>query len=235
MSQKIITIEGVGDVTFYKRSNTRNVRIRINGSDVKVTLPTWVPYKAAKLYVEQKADWINQNRKVRHTLGQGSLIGKNHMLYIQRSSSDRFSSKITSSKIIARIPEGLAFDSPEVQKKLESYARKTLTIEAEELILPRIRQLAAHHQFDVNGIEIKNLKSRWGSCDSKHNIAISLFLMQLPWECIDYVIYHELAHTVHMNHSRDFWKLVGSLTPNYKLIRIKMKQYSPHVIISTQA
>lgn len=232
MPQKTINIDNVGDVTFYKRTNTRNIRIRINGSDVKVTLPPWVPYKAAKAYVEQKADWINQNRKVRHMLRHGVHIGKQHQLYIQQSSSDRFSSKITSTTLFARIPAGKPVESAEVQRKLESYARKVLTIESEELILPRIRDLAYEHEFEVNQIEVKNLKSRWGSCDSHHNIAISLFLIQLPWECINYVIYHELSHTEHMNHSQAFWRRVSQFSPNYKLIRLKMKQYSPHVIIT---
>jgi len=231
MSQKIIHIEGVGDVSFYKRKDTRNIRIRISGSDVRVSLPLWVPYKAAKIYVEQKSSWINQHKKSRVFLNNGSQVGKQHTLHIKRSVAGRYSGKISASRIFVTIPMDAEIDSEETQKKFEKYVLKALQIEAEELVMPRVRELASLHDFDVNAIEVKNLKSRWGSCDSKHNLAFSLFLIQLPWECIDYVIYHELSHTRFMNHGKDFWNLVSMFSPNYKLIKLKMKQYSPHIIV----
>ncbi len=231
MSQKIIPIDGVGDVSFYKRKDTRNIKIRISGSDVRVSLPLWVPYKAAKLYVEQKSTWINQHKKTKAFLTNGSQVGKQHTLHIKRTTNDRYSGKISASRIFVTIPMDAEIDSEATQKKFEKYVLKALMIEAEEVVMPRVRDLAYEHDFTINTIEVKNLKSRWGSCDSKNNLAFSLFLIQLPWECIDYVIYHELAHTRHMNHSKDFWQLVSQYSPNYKLIKLKMKQYSPHIIV----
>ncbi len=231
MSQKILPVSGVGDVSFYKRNDTRNIRIRISGSEVRVSLPTWVPYKAAQLYVEQKRDWINTHLKSKAILTNGSTVGKQHTLHIKRGTGDRYNGRITDTRIFATIPMDADIESSVVQAKLAKYVLKALTLEAEELLLPQVRDFAELHNFTVNSIEIKNLKSRWGSCDSKNNIALSLFLIQLPWECIDYVIYHELAHTRHMNHSKEFWQLVGEFVPNYKLIKLKMKQFSPHIIV----
>ena len=53
--------------------------------------------------------------------------------------------------------------------------------------------------------------------------------MQLPWEFIDYVILHELAHTVIPNHSRKFWDFMDQEQPNLKEIRIQIKNYKPRV------
>lgn len=80
----------------------------------------------------------------------------------------------------------------------------------------RTRQLAAQYGFKVNVITIKNIKTRWGSCSTKNNINLNLRLMMAPEQVIDYVIIHELCHTVEMNHSQNFWKLVESIIPDYK-------------------
>ncbi len=230
MPQKILHVEGVGELPFYKRRGSRNIRIRINGSDVKVTMPTWMPYKAAMLYVSQRADWIKQHRADKYQLSDGSLIGKHHRLRIVPGKGTRISGKILSDEIKILVPPSIDIDSSKTQQKLEQYARRALTIEAEELLLPRVREFATRFQFSVSKIEIKNLRSRWGSCNSKQDLAFSLFLIQLPWELIDYVIIHELAHTVHMNHAASFWQLVEVHIPHYKQLRRRLKQYSPDIL-----
>ncbi len=230
MPQKILHVEGVGELPFYKRRGARNVRIRINGNDVRITMPNWMPYKAALLYVLQRVDWINQHRKTKHLLADGVQIGKRHSLHIAHGSGNRISGRILPEKINVKVPIDATIESAVVQKKLELYTRRALMIEAEELILPRVRQFAERFHFSVGKIEIKNLRSRWGSCSSKQDLAFSLFLIQLPWEVIDYVIIHELAHTVHMNHSKDFWQLVEVHQPQYRELRRTLKQYSPDII-----
>ncbi len=64
-------------------------------------------------------------------------------------------------------------------------------------------------------ISITSAKTRWGSCTSQRHINISLYLMQYPEEAIDYVIVHEIAHLKQMNHSKDFWKIVEEVFPDY--------------------
>lgn len=68
----------------------------------------------------------------------------------------------------------------------------------------------------INSIVLKNLHSRWGSCSSKSNVNLSTRLLFAPEEVQDYVIIHELAHLVEMNHSPRFWKLVADAMPDYK-------------------
>lgn len=80
----------------------------------------------------------------------------------------------------------------------------------------RTRELAAQYGFEVNRITVKNIKSRWGSCSTKNNINLNLRLMMANKKVIDYVIIHELCHTIEMNHSKSFWKLVESIIPDYK-------------------
>lgn len=81
------------------------------------------------------------------------------------------------------------------------------------------RVLALNQQFFQKPVKSVNLKynlSNWGSCSSKGNVNLSTRLLFAPDSVIDYVIIHELAHLIEMNHSSKFWRLVKNAMPNYK-------------------
>lgn len=68
-----------------------------------------------------------------------------------------------------------------------------------------------------NKITVKlRLKSRWGSCSSKGNLNFNSSLIQAPDSVIDYVIIHELAHLIELNHSPKFWNIVEKFCPDYQ-------------------
>ncbi len=82
----------------------------------------------------------------------------------------------------------------------------------------------------INSIKIHKANTRWGSCSNKNNINFSNRLAMLPISCIEYVIYHEIAHLKIRNHSNDFYNLLEKLNPNYKkqekIIRLYEKNYN---------
>ena len=92
-----------------------------------------------------------------------------------------------------------------------------------------MRQLAQVHGFEYRSVQIKQLTGRWGSCDSQRNIILNLFLMQLPWELIDYVILHELTHTTIMKHGPPFWEAMARVLPQVQQRRRAMRRYRPAV------
>ena len=84
--------------------------------------------------------------------------------------------------------------------------------DALEYLPKRLQSLALLHDFSYTSVKITRSKSRWGSCSSKKSINLSLFLMRLPLHLIDYVILHELCHTIEMNHGPKFWELLDKVS-----------------------
>ncbi len=81
----------------------------------------------------------------------------------------------------------------------------------------RVHQLnVLHFQVPIKKVVLKYNQSNWGSCSTKGNINLSTRLLFAPPRVIDYVIIHELAHLVEMNHSNRFWQVVAKAMPDYK-------------------
>ena len=117
------------------------------------------------------------------------------------------------------------------RKLLDSSEIKAGTIErlrmkAKAEFPQRLHTLAAKHGFTYKRCFIRDSRTRWGSCSSKGNINLSLFLAGLPGHLQDYVMIHELCHTRQMNHSPEFWYEVGKILPDYPRLRKELSAYS---------
>lgn len=73
-------------------------------------------------------------------------------------------------------------------------------------------------------LRITGAKKRFGSCSSSGSVCFSFNLMQYPDDVIDYVVVHELAHLIELNHGANFWKIVASYIPDYKQRRTMLKK-----------
>jgi len=73
-------------------------------------------------------------------------------------------------------------------------------------------------------VRIKEQRTLWGSCSSRNNINLNFLLIMAPLKVIDYVIIHELVHTIHKNHSANFWNAVEAIMPNYKEAKHWLKE-----------
>ena len=98
--------------------------------------------------------------------------------------------------------------------------------EAKALLPRRVAELAYMHGFHYEGLTIRDSKTRWGSCSGRNTISLSLYLMQVPEHLQDYVILHELCHTVHHDHSARFWALMDQVTDGKShALRAELRQY----------
>ncbi len=89
----------------------------------------------------------------------------------------------------------------------------------------RVEEIATNAKLFPADIAVKDYKGRWGCCDAENNLIFNYKLFMLPASLRDYVIVHELCHTVCHNHSAAFWRLVGEIMPDYKIRRQQLKNY----------
>ena len=87
---------------------------------------------------------------------------------------------------------------------------------AAEIIEARCRYYAPVMGVSYGTVTIREQKTRWGSCSAKGNLNFNWKLVLMPPEILDYVVVHELAHRIQMNHSAAFWAEVGKILPDYK-------------------
>ena len=92
-------------------------------------------------------------------------------------------------------------------------------------LLNRIKELSSENGFKYNKVTIRNQKTRWGSCTGYNNISLNIQLINLPHHLIDYVIFHELVHTLIKNHSAIFWKTLDNYVGNAKSLNKELKKY----------
>jgi predicted metal-dependent hydrolase len=93
-----------------------------------------------------------------------------------------------------------------------------LRVKVRELLFPIAEQLASKHGFALRGLLVKSQRTRWASCSAKKNLSLNTKLLFLPPDLVHHALTHELCHTVYMNHSRAFWRLVASNEPHYKAL-----------------
>ena len=134
----------------------------------------------------------------------------------------------------ARAKAFLLENKQQLLRKIQHQAAQpTLSIDevalrrkAQSVLPAQLAQLAALHGFKYSCVKIRKSKSRWGSCSTKKTINLSFYLLLLPEHLIEYVLLHELCHTVQMNHSPAFWALVDKCTQNKaKELRKELKKY----------
>lgn len=229
MATKQVEIPGIGAVTLYKRRGNRSLRLSVGlNGEVRVSLPYWVPYRAAIEFAKGKATWIASHQAERNPLlRHGQLIGKAHRLTFETTAAARTTTRVLPTEVRIMHPLALPASDDAVQTKAQQASIKALKQEAERLLPARLRMLAEQHGFSFKSVDVKQLKSRWGSCNSLQEITLNLFLMQLPWHLIDYVLMHELTHTRIMQHGDPFWSELESHLPSAKALRDEINTYQP--------
>ena len=119
-------------------------------------------------------------------------------------------------------------EEAQAQKSIKEALEAALRKEARNYLPRRLQELATKHGLKYKRVFIRNTRTRWGSCSHENNINLCIHLMKLPNDLIDYVLLHELTHTVHKNHSPRFWAKLGELLgENAKTIDKKLKKYRP--------
>lgn len=127
-------------------------------------------------------------------------------------------------------PPETDFADPQRQEWLHRVVEHELRLEAARLLPGLLRRCADRTGLGYRSVKVNASQGRWGSCSLRKDINLSCYLLLLPPHLIDYVLTHELCHTVEMNHSTRFWALADRLTGGRaQALRKELRNYRPVV------
>lgn len=203
-----------------------------NEGVVLLSIPKRASVKSAIEFAQSQSKWILEKREEVINLVDENIqsykngrimyfLGDEHFLEIQKDTKREYASiELIDDRLILKTFD----DNPYfVQHTIETWYK----IRAKHIFETRTRHFAEKLNLRYNQIRIKNQKTRWGSCSAKKNLNYNMRLIMGPFEIIDYIIVHELCHLVHLNHSSEFWSLVGSIQPDYKERRSLLETWTP--------
>lgn len=214
--EKHLYIEGVGPVRLRTHPRATRYRVKIAKGEITAVMPEGGDEKRMVAFIRQSRkellEALERNPPRQRLDESTSLWTATFQLHIFRTDRQRFYMNLQGGILHLACPATTDFEDETVQSTLRKMIEKALRYEAVRLLPARLEELARQHGFTYECVKINNSQTHWGSCTSRKRINLSLSLMLLPWHLIDYVLLHELCHTVELNHSPRFWLLMDRVT-----------------------
>ena len=227
---KEIEMGDVGVVFMRRSSRARRYLLRVENGRVYATMPMHGSEREMLSFVnEQRTRLLRMIEKApaRQLLDENAeLKTQTFLLRIVRTSLNNMYTTLKDGVFQISCPAETDFSCERIQKMLWKVIENALRHEGKRVLPERIELLAKEHGFSYAQIKINNSRTHWGSCTGRKNINLSLSVMLLPEYLSDYILLHELCHTVEMNHGERFWSLMNKVTCGKALsYRNELKKY----------
>jgi len=192
-----------------RSARARRISLRVSGVDgrVTLTLPRGVAERKALEFAEEKAGWLRKQLSQRP---DEVLVGLGAELPFAGTPV-----RIVAGQGRSVRAEGDALHVPGAPEDVPARLRAWLKAQARDRLAEASDRYAAALGRPYSRLTLRDTRSRWGSCSHNGGLMYSSRLILAPWDVLDYVAAHEVAHLAEMNHSRAFWDTVDRLKPGY--------------------
>ncbi len=227
--------EGWPEVRYERRRGLRRLRMSFDyGNRLLVRVPWHCPMNEALAFVEANRDWIGrQAAELAPVRSIGEYLAGRPLLALEAGGE--------ASAVIRRVTAGRSFwiHDPERGRILfhcghsESGADpldRLVREVAGRFLRGRLEDLAARHGFSPAGVTVRDQRSRWGSCSRRGTISLNWRLILCTPGPRDYVLLHELAHLRHLDHSKNFHRLLDSLDPARRVHEETLDRLTPELM-----
>jgi len=217
--------------TLIRKARLKHLYLRIKGTELIVSANRRVSEASIHSFLEEKCAWIEKHLATAQS--KPLLTDTDATLYfLGESLPISLQQDPYTTETVMKIEGGKCLflynhypTEAQLKQARDIYYRK----HCHEVITPLVNLWAETMQLIPQKITYRHNKSRWGSCSSQNNLSLNTRLMMLPMSMIRYVVIHELAHIRYKNHSRDFWHLVKTYSPDYKLLRQGIRAFESHL------
>ncbi|WP_187890951.1 M48 family metallopeptidase [Helicobacter pylori] len=186
-------------ITIQKSKKIKTLSLNITPSlEVILKMPDSCPQARASAFLKDQEAWLKK-----------TLLAMQEKHSLLRSCLETYQNKIL---VFDEVKNANNYTLTDLKKILKTYLERKLPSIAQKM------------QTSYTGFSVRNNAKVLGSCSYHNRLSFALLLVCAQKEAIDYVIIHELAHTIHKNHSQNFWRCVKIFCPNYRALREHLKQ-----------
>lgn len=232
----ILTLEGrqVAYELTYKKVKYVNIRVRADGT-VAVSANRWVPQTQVEAILTQRADFILNALKKYAALEQVSpkqpryhsgdtlwLLGKPYTLAVEEGLRNQV--QMETERILLTVKD--REDDALRAKTMETFYRDQC-LEVTTRLIGQIQPVLQPLGVPLPEVRVRSMTSRWGSCKpTAGRVTFARQLIEAPLPCVEYVVWHELVHFIHPNHSADFYRVLAAFLPHWKDRRELLNSHS---------
>ncbi len=212
------------------RARRRTIGMEVDLDGLTVRAPRWVTLDEIEAALVERANWINRaldewrgrRRDVmpREWKSGAPILFRGHELKLEVFPARRIDVACDLFHLTVLHPR--AHEEGEVAELVGRWLKE----EALRLVAPRVVAYAERVSAVVPTIRLSNARSEWGSCNARGQIRLNWRLVQLPPALAEYVVAHEVAHLVELNHSARFWAVVESLLPGHGPLRRQLEDWT---------
>jgi predicted metal-dependent hydrolase len=202
----------------FRRRRRRTIGIKVSEQGLSVAAPLRAPWREVEGFLHEKAGWILEKLDERAAAGTPRTLfgesGETLPLHGREISLVVAQAK----RAVALAGTNLHISVPEPQRRgaVRGLLLEWLKARALEALTPRVAHYAARVSLPPPPLKLSNARTQWGVCMASGRIRLSWRLVHLDPELADYVVAHEVAHLVELNHSERFWALVEWLYPHWR-------------------
>jgi predicted metal-dependent hydrolase len=214
--------------TLKRSAKRRSIGLRIDERGLTVSMPLRASEKWLHSVLQDKADWVLQKldswqaRKPQrvHWVNGGRIPFRGEEFIMQLMPRVRGATPQLRDETLL-VPVGVEADAAGIEKAVTSWYR----VEALRVFEECVAYFAPLMNVSPRAIKLSSARTQWGSCTVGGVVRLNWQLVKMPLHLIDYVVVHELAHLVEMNHSPAFWRVVESVCPDYRQCRTELHGY----------
>lgn len=232
-----LSVDGVGVVVVKRFRSSRSMRIIIKQCppSVTVSVPANSSPSLVEKFINDNLEWIKKSlnnvgaidsKRGSIFIDNGYYTGRRVVKYVN-CNVIRPLVEFQDHYLVVFIPADVMYTDKNVQQIAKAAVQKDLISLAEIFVPERVNQLAIKYNFSYKKAVVNTLVGKYGRCSRDGVIEISCWCMKLPEYLRDFIILHELSHTVYFNHGKEFHALMNSLTDgNEKKLRSELKKYN---------
>jgi len=227
--------------TFNIHIERRNgTRASITKTATTIRIPKHLSHKKQEIEIRNLINWAIEKikksppkediKKIYSHLDILTIYDLDYTLHIFDDVREKNRSSVIGLNIYFKLSHKNTYEEKQnyIRKKLKKIMEK-LHIEEIETRVHKINEICFNKK--INKVRIKYMNSKWGHCTSKNEVCLSTRLLLAPKAVLNYVIVHELAHLIEMNHSKRFWDIVKSVDKTYKIKEKWLKEHGHKLVI----